>query len=430
MRVRPRVLLTAVSFACVAAWTPALAVADMSPTLEARALLPADATWPAPFPGIPNAPEPVDAPGSVQPVGGFSALVDGGHGTWLAMPDNGFGSKANSRTFLLRVYRVRPRFEPDATGTVKILEAITLRDPDHRIPFAIVRDGTPDRLLTGGDLDIESVRMDRRGTLWFGDEFGPFLLNTDATGKVLRAPIPLPDVTSPDYPSDYPAPFAGPANLASSNGFEGMALTKDGRTLLPALEGPVAGDDPHLRRMYEFYLRHMRYTPVRRTYAVDDPAYLVSDLSALDEDHLVALERDNFQGIQARHKRGFVVSLDGDGAPGTPLPKREVVDLLSLADPRGISLPGRPGDIGLGNPFSMPYVTIEAVLPLGGSRLAIVNDTNFGSTGRNPALPDYSDFIVVKVPGLRKGWFAAVRLPPGTVRALGCDVSRDRHGCS
>jgi glycerophosphoryl diester phosphodiesterase len=48
----------------------------------------------------------------------------------------------------------------------------------------------------------------------------------------------------------------------------------------------------------------------------------------------------------------------------------------------------------------MPYVTIEAVLPVGGERLAIVNDTNFGSTGRNPGLPDYSDFIVVKVPGV------------------------------
>jgi hypothetical protein len=28
-----------------------------------------------------------------------------------------------------------------------------------------------------------------------------------------------------------------------------------------------------------------------------------------------------------------------------------------------------------------------------------VNDTNFGSTGRNPSVPHYSDFIVVKVPG-------------------------------
>jgi hypothetical protein len=403
MHRRTLIFLIAGMFAGLAAWTPALAGAGKAPqvpTLEARALLPADATWPAPFPGAPNA-EPVDAPGSVQPVGGFSALIDGGHGTWLAMPDNGFGNKANSRSFLLRVYRVRPNFEPDATGTVDILDAITLRDPDHRIPFGLVRGATTDRLLTGGDFDIESVRMDRRGTLWFGDEFGPFLLNTDATGKVLRAPIPLPDVKSPDYPADYPVPFAGAANLASSNGFEGMALTADGRTLLPTLEGPVAGDDAHLRRMYEFDLRTMRYAPRRRTYRVDDPALLLSDLTALDEDHLVALERDNLQGTTARHKRGFVVDLDGHDGPVAPLPKREVVDLLSIADPRGISLPGRPGDIGLGNPFSMPYVTIEAVLPIGGRRLAIVNDTNFGSTGRNPMLPDYSDFIVVNMPHLK-----------------------------
>ena len=40
------------------------------------------------------------------------------------------------------------------------------------------------------------------------------------------------------------------------------------------------------------------------------------------------------------------------------------------------------------------------MLPVRGDQLAIVNDTNFGSTGRNPSLPDYSDFIRVRVPGL------------------------------
>jgi hypothetical protein len=46
------------------------------------------------------------------------------------------------------------------------------------------------------------------------------------------------------------------------------------------------------------------------------------------------------------------------------------------------------------------------VLPEGPNRLAIVNDTNFGSQGRNTALPDYSDFVGVRVPdlaGKRKG---------------------------
>jgi glycerophosphoryl diester phosphodiesterase len=105
------------------------------------------------------------------------------------MPDNGFGTKANSHSFLLRVYKVHADFETarGGPGTVQILKAITLRDPDHRIPFKIVNDATPDRLLTGGDFDIESFRVDARGTLWFGEEFGPFLLHTDATGKVLDA---------------------------------------------------------------------------------------------------------------------------------------------------------------------------------------------------------------------------------------------------
>src|SRR6185295_13082729 len=122
------------------------------------------ATWPAPFPGAPNT-EPVPAPGSRQPVGGFSALLkapwrDG----YLAMPDNGFGNKANSRSFLLRVYAVTPD-----RGALRIQGAISLRDPNHRIPFKLVNEGTTERYLTGGDFDVESFRIDRRGTLWFGE---------------------------------------------------------------------------------------------------------------------------------------------------------------------------------------------------------------------------------------------------------------------
>ena len=371
------------------------------PTLVGRSILGADATAPAPFAGIPNQ-DPAPAPGSVQPVGGFSALIEApGTDTFYAMPDNGFGNKANSRSFLLRLYRILANWETvrGGSGEVEILDWITLRDPDHRIPFEIVTEGSSDRLLTGGDFDLESVRMDGNGELWFGEEFGPFLLHTDATGRVLETPIPLPDVKSPDYPMDFPPPFEGPANLGSSNGFEAMALSGDGTKLYPVLEGPVAGDDPSVRRMYEFDIDSRTYTDVVRHYGVADPALLVSDIVALDNRRLIALERDNFEGTAAQHKRAFVVDLSGANDGGT-LPKWEIVDLLNIADPNLISLPGRPGDIGLGDPFSMPYVTIEAVLPIGGPRLAFVNDTNFGSRGRNPDLPDYSDFIIVNVPSL------------------------------
>ena len=96
-------------------------------------------------------------------------------GAFWAMPDNG-----NSADFLLRLYRIRPEFRTARGGsaTVDVLGFLSLRNPDRRAPFALTR---PDRLLTGADFDLESVRRAKDGTFWFGEEFGPFLLHTDAT---------------------------------------------------------------------------------------------------------------------------------------------------------------------------------------------------------------------------------------------------------
>ena len=382
---------------------PAIAgQSERADTLEARAILPAEATAPAAWNGAPDA-EPAPAPGSRQPVGGFSALLDApGRDVYWAMPDNGFGNKANSRSFILRVYRVRADWETarGGEGDVEILDWIELRDPAERIPFAIVREGSEDRLLTGGDFDPESMRIARDGTLWFGEEFGPFLLHTDRTGKVLEAPIPTPGVRSPDYPGITP----DRANLARSNGFEGMALSRDGLKLYPTLEGPLTSDPDKTRRwIYQFDLRSERYTGTRFQYRVADPGYLVSDFTSLGGDRYVVLERDNFENTEARHKKAFVIDLDRVGPDGF-LVKRDVLDLLHVRDTALISPPARPGDFGIATPadrtFKMPYVTIEAVLPEDDGRLAIVNDTNFGSRGRNRTLPDYSDFIRVAVPEL------------------------------
>lgn len=129
-----------------------------------------------------------------QPVQGFSALISTAEpGVYLAMADNGYGAIENSADFNLRVYRIRPelRQADGGRGAIEVLDFFELRDPDRRIPFAIRNFFTPERVLTGADLDIESVRRAPDGTLWFGDEFGPFLIHTDATGKVLEPPFPL-----------------------------------------------------------------------------------------------------------------------------------------------------------------------------------------------------------------------------------------------
>ncbi len=387
-----RRLITA-SAALTLLLAPAAGAAE--PKLEARAILPAEATFAAPFPGIINT-DPAPAPGATQPIGGFSALLDAGNGDFYAMTDNGFGSKANSRSFILRLYKIRPRWKTEwsGKGDVKVLDAISLADPDGKIPFPIVNENTPDRVLTGGDLDIESVRQAPDGTFWFGEEFGPFIVHTDAKGRVLDAPVPLPRVMSPDNPF-----LLGRANnLPGSSGFEGMALSADGKTLYPFLEGALIGDDPLVRHVYEFDIKDRRYTGRNWIYRMTQPNTLISDAVAYGRDQLIVTERDNFQGPAAVWKKAFVIDVPDRKAN---LAKREIVDLLDIKDKDGVSLPGRLGDFGLGNPFMFPYVTVEAVLPLSGNELAFVNDTNFGSTGRNPGLPDDSDFIIVKVPGIK-----------------------------
>jgi glycerophosphoryl diester phosphodiesterase len=181
---------------------PASAGAASNAQLEGRAVLPAATFADGPISGTLLGSAPVNGipvPFSGQPVQGFSGAVPAGDGRYWVMEDNGYGSIENSADFNLRVYLLKPNFETSlgGTGTVKVQRFIQLHDPGHKIPFAIVHNWTSDRVLTGADFDLESLQRAPDGTLWFGDEFGPFLIHTDETGKVLHAPYPLPDADHP-----------------------------------------------------------------------------------------------------------------------------------------------------------------------------------------------------------------------------------------
>jgi uncharacterized repeat protein (TIGR01451 family) len=167
-------------------------------TLKGFASLPADTFADGPPAGsaVANPTNGRSTPFPKQPIQGFSAVQVADANSFYFMPDNGFGAKGNSADFLLRVYKVDPSFrgaEPNGDGSVNIQSFIQLSDPDKKIPFKIVNEGTGDRLLTGADFDIESFNIAADGTLWFGEEFGPYVLHTDATGKVLEAPISTPN---------------------------------------------------------------------------------------------------------------------------------------------------------------------------------------------------------------------------------------------
>src|SRR5262245_21865525 len=292
-------------------------------TLEGLAVLPADTFAEGPTSGQFITPANGRIPPfAKQPVQGFSSVLRESNGDFLVMPDNGYGAKNNSADYLLRVYRISPDFKTknQGTGSIDVRSYISLRDTDHRLSFPIVADSATypssmipvasqireQRLLTGADFDIESVRRAQDGTLWFGDEFGPFLLHTDDTGKVLEDAIPLPGVKSPQNPFLG----SGTPNLASSKGFEGMAITPNSKTLYPMLEGPLTTDpDQRHLRIFEFDIASRQYTPREWAYHMEVVGYSIGDLTAVTDRRFLVIERDNNQGPDAKFKKVFLIDL-------------------------------------------------------------------------------------------------------------------------
>ncbi|MEA5553738.1 glycerophosphodiester phosphodiesterase family protein [Anabaena cylindrica UHCC 0172] len=133
-----------------------------------------------------------------QPIQGFSGVQFADDNSFYFLSDNGYGAKNNSADYLLRIYRVDPNFKgvENGDGTVNTLDFIQLSDPDHKVPFTIVNEGTSTRALTGADFDVESFVIAKDGSIWIGEEFGPYLLHFDASGKLLDAPIPTPNTVT------------------------------------------------------------------------------------------------------------------------------------------------------------------------------------------------------------------------------------------
>src|SRR5262245_12081231 len=99
----------------------AASAAPPKATLEGRAVLPAATYAPGPQSGAFFTGQTINGisfPTPSQPVEGFSAVVSGRRpGEYLAMPDNGFGTKANSFDFLVRAYYISPDFRTAKGGT-------------------------------------------------------------------------------------------------------------------------------------------------------------------------------------------------------------------------------------------------------------------------------------------------------------------------
>lgn len=356
-----------------------------------------------------------------QPVQGFSAVLPGADDdSFIVMTDNGFGTKNNSVDALLRLYSLRPDFKTarSGTGTVSATNIltgtslqrfthpsrITLNDTNKKLTFAIQADYSNyyndsskapvdasirfGRLLTGADLDTESVRQDKNCNLWFGDEFGPYLVKTDISGTVLRSEISLPGVYAPEN-KDVLAGTAT-ANLPSSGGFEGMAINSRGDKLYALLEKTVAGDPANTLRINEFDIDREKYTGVTYLYPLAVGGTNIGDMTAIDDTRFLVIERNGGTATNGTpFKKIFIADIKGVANGGT-VKKAELVDLMNIADPDDLN-----GD-GATN-FTFPYVTIESVLLLDPWTLLVINDNNFPGGGGRELASDATEFLKIRL---------------------------------
>lgn len=377
------------------------------PTLVGRAILPADTFASGPTSGTLLGDGPINGVEvpfvDKQPVQGFSSVLDNGDGTYWAMSDNGFGSQDNSADYLLRLYLIEPSFQTPKRGSggIEVLGFVQLRDPMGLVDFQIVRGNTPERELTGADFDIESVQRDANGDLWIGDEFGPFILHFDADGVLLDTPVELPNFGGEGFVRAPQSPYLGADEVPlaqTSGGFEGMALTRDGRSLLTLLEKPLSNASERQLLISEFDLATASYTGTQYLYTLDDEAVAIGDFIMFNRRQGLVIERDGSQGDLDGFKAIFQIELRG---PGEPVVKRRVVDLIDIADPYDIA-EDVPGDVGVaGKRFAFPFVTIESVVVLNRFEIGVLNDNNYPfSIGRHveTGCPDDNEFVVIRLP--------------------------------
>jgi hypothetical protein len=282
------------------------------------------------------------------------------------------------------------------------------------VPFPIVNEATDKRYLTGADFDIESIQP-VGDTFWFGDEFGPWLIQTQAKGvvlKVVKTAVNGVNYASPDnqyIATPNPgAPLKG-VNTQRSGGFEGMAQSADGKILYPLLEKTFYDetaqafekvDGKPAIRMFEYHIADGKFADTVRYYPLEDPTDSIGDFNMIDDHRALIIERDQNQGdardgwapMPAKLKRVYLVDLTKMDASNV-LQKIAYIDLLDIKDPNGIAPRGTKDGV-----FAFPFDTIENVDRIDQNTIIVANDNNFPfDISREKGRSDDNEFIVLDV---------------------------------
>ncbi len=265
-------------------------------------------------------------------VGFFSDLYyDPNRQQWWGLSDRGPGGGTISYEPRVQRFTLDVNSVSGAISTFTIAETILFRDASNQ-PFNGLAPSPSSTL--GKALDPEGfVILPKSGNFLVSDEYGPSLYEFDRNGSFLRAfetpagLLPRNGAGDPNYASDA----GNTAGRRSNRGFEGLAVSPDGRYAYAVLQSALLDEggsgNGRFSRIVKFDIDTGK--------AVAQYAYLldrsgqgqgISALVALNDSQFLVLERNN---------RGL-----GIGATlASPDKLVYLIDLSTASDVSGVTIP-------------------------------------------------------------------------------------------
>lgn len=261
---------------------------------------------------------------------------------WLAVADRGPGDGAIDFRPRFQTLRVERPLGGGGTRLAITVEATTLFQDAEGHPFAghspdSANDDFVPRFEGRVSFDPESIALAPDGTLYVGEEYGPFVCQFDRAGHFLRRLVP-PEAYLPRDAAGRPA-FGDDAvtGRAPNHGFEGLAISPDGARLTALLQGPLLQDGGRkgsLTRLLVFDAATGQPC-AEYAYAFESAQTASDRLGLTGEDRLKKHELQGCELVAVDAHRFLVLERDGRGRDGTEHPQAAAAKAVWLVDLAG-----------------------------------------------------------------------------------------------
>ncbi|KHT36272.1 esterase-like activity of phytase family protein [Pectobacterium carotovorum] len=232
-------------------------------------------------------------------------------------------------------------------------------------------------------LDTEGITPDGKGGFWLCDEYGPFLIHVDASGKILQKFGPTPAGNEHSVASGLP-------NIIKwrqpNRGFEGLTRLPDG-TIVMAVQSTLDIDGKSKNKAQ--FTRLVMFNPETKTsrmvgYPINIDSYKkakdakIGDIVALDNQRILLVEQGADKDKQMQNRIYLVdLSKASDLTPFDADGKSPEFDDLAQLEKRGITLAHKQELVDL-RKLGWQQEKVEGLALVDKQTLAVINDNDFG----------------------------------------------------